>query len=117
MKTWSGRAEGAIAASWDGANRSMGCATRLLDVVHNDNKLYLVFEYLDLDLKRYMDSIRQEGFSPLHVKVRARGGEPRPDANLVSRLLELPLLIGQRHCLLPLAPHPASRSEAAESAD
>jgi len=42
---------------------------RLLDVVHNDSKLYLVFEFLDLDLKRYMDSVKQEGFSPLHVKV------------------------------------------------
>jgi serine/threonine protein kinase len=27
------------------------------DVVHQDNKLYLVFEYLDQDLKRYMDSV------------------------------------------------------------
>lgn len=30
---------------------------RLLDIVHNDTKLYLVFEYLDLDLKRYMDKV------------------------------------------------------------
>lgn len=42
---------------------------RLLDVVHNDNKLYLVFEFLDLDLKRYMESVKQDGFSPSHVKV------------------------------------------------
>jgi len=42
---------------------------RLLDVVHNDSKLYLVFEFLDLDLKRYMDSVKEEGFSPAHVKV------------------------------------------------
>lgn len=42
---------------------------RLIDVVHNDSKLYLVFEFLDLDLKRYMDSVKQEGFTPLHVKV------------------------------------------------
>lgn len=28
---------------------------RLLDVVHSDRKLTLVFEYLDLDLKKYMD--------------------------------------------------------------
>lgn len=48
----------------------------LLDVVHNDAKLYLVFEFLDLDLKRYMDSVKREdgvggggGFTPLHVKV------------------------------------------------
>jgi len=28
----------------------------LKDVVHSENKLYLVFEYLDQDLKKYMDS-------------------------------------------------------------
>lgn len=31
---------------------------RLLDVVHRDAKLYLVFEFLDLDLKRYMDHVK-----------------------------------------------------------
>ncbi|XP_026557813.1 cyclin-dependent kinase 3 [Pseudonaja textilis] len=31
---------------------------RLLDVVHNQKKLYLVFEYLNQDLKKYMDSSR-----------------------------------------------------------
>lgn len=30
---------------------------RLLDIVHSDTKLYLVFEFLDLDLKRYMDKV------------------------------------------------------------
>ncbi|KAM0682630.1 Cyclin-dependent kinase catalytic subunit [Mitosporidium daphniae] len=34
---------------------------KLHDVVHHNSKLYLVFEYLDLDLKRYMDSIRASG--------------------------------------------------------
>ncbi|XP_022084244.1 cyclin-dependent kinase 2-like [Acanthaster planci] len=29
---------------------------RLQDVVHNDRKLYLVFEFLDQDLKKFMDS-------------------------------------------------------------
>ncbi len=27
----------------------------LQDVVHHDDRLYLVFEYLDLDLKKHMD--------------------------------------------------------------
>ncbi|XP_061472232.1 cyclin-dependent kinase 3 isoform X2 [Rhineura floridana] len=31
---------------------------RLLDVIHSQKKLYLVFEYLDQDLKKYMDSSR-----------------------------------------------------------
>ncbi|KAG8519392.1 Cyclin-dependent kinase 3 [Galemys pyrenaicus] len=30
---------------------------RLLDVTHNEKKLYLVFEFLSQDLKKYMDSI------------------------------------------------------------
>ena len=29
---------------------------RLMSVVHSDTKLYLVFEYLDTDLKKYMVS-------------------------------------------------------------
>ena len=29
---------------------------RLEDVVHSEKRLYLVFEYLDLDLKKHMDS-------------------------------------------------------------
>lgn len=38
---------------------------KLLDIVHADNKLYLVFEFLDVDLKRYMDQSNKEvpGFS------------------------------------------------------
>ena len=32
-------------------------ATRLLEVLHSDNKLYLVFEFLEQDLKKYMDSV------------------------------------------------------------
>lgn len=43
----------------------------LLDVVHNDNRLYLVFEYLDLDLKRFMDIVKKKdgGLSSEQVKV------------------------------------------------
>lgn len=37
-----------------------------MDVVHADRKLYLVFEYLDQDLKRYMDSV--SGLRPMLVK-------------------------------------------------
>ena len=29
---------------------------RLEDVIHSDQKLYLVFEFLDLDLKKHMDA-------------------------------------------------------------
>jgi len=39
----------------------------LLDVLHAPLKLFLVFEFLDQDLKRYMDSVR-EPMDPLLVK-------------------------------------------------
>lgn len=32
-------------------------AIRLLDIIHDENRLYLVFEFLDLDLKKYMDTL------------------------------------------------------------
>lgn len=66
---WSGmfthlfRSPGAIRRRLDALNR-------LLDIVHSDTKLYLVFEYLDLDLKRYMDKVGDgEGMGPDIVKV------------------------------------------------
>jgi len=34
---------------------------RLLDIVHADAKLYLVFEFLDVDLKRYMEHANKVG--------------------------------------------------------
>ncbi|KAJ3556374.1 hypothetical protein NM688_g2062 [Phlebia brevispora] len=34
---------------------------RLLDIVHADAKLYLVFEFLDVDLKRYMENANKTG--------------------------------------------------------
>jgi hypothetical protein len=44
---------------------------RLLDVIHSDSKLYLVMEFLDLDLKKYMDTIGdKDGLGPNMVKVR-----------------------------------------------
>lgn len=34
---------------------------RLLDIVHAEQKLYLVFEFLDVDLKRYIETGNQNG--------------------------------------------------------
>jgi len=34
---------------------------RLLDIVHGEAKLYLVMEFLDMDLKRYMESVGSDG--------------------------------------------------------
>mmetsp|Transcript_7484 Transcript_7484/g.15254 ORF Transcript_7484/g.15254 Transcript_7484/m.15254 type:complete len:296 (+) Transcript_7484:403-1290(+) len=41
---------------------------RFLDVVHSNNKLYLVFEFLDQDLKRFMDSQPEGSLDPQLVK-------------------------------------------------
>ncbi|KAK9155417.1 hypothetical protein Sjap_002897 [Stephania japonica] len=42
---------------------------RLQDVVHSEKRLYLVFEYLDLDLKKHMDSCPEFSKDPHIVKV------------------------------------------------
>eukprot|EP00730_Choanoeca_flexa_P016450 TRINITY_DN7771_c0_g1_i1.p1 TRINITY_DN7771_c0_g1~~TRINITY_DN7771_c0_g1_i1.p1 ORF type:complete len:344 (+),score=73.55 TRINITY_DN7771_c0_g1_i1:22-1032(+) len=40
---------------------------RLMEVIHSENKLYLVFEFLDQDLKKHMDEARN-GLEPRLVK-------------------------------------------------
>lgn len=42
---------------------------RLQDVVHSEKRLYLVFEYLDLDLKKHMDSTPEFAKDPRQIKV------------------------------------------------
>ncbi len=46
-------------------------SNRLLDIVHADQKLYLVFEFLEGDLKRYMENGNKAGrpITPAIVKV------------------------------------------------
>ncbi len=50
---------------------------RLKDVEHADGRLYLVFEWVDKDLKKYMDSIPGGMSMPL-VKVRRPASRPAP---------------------------------------
>jgi serine/threonine protein kinase len=40
----------------------------LLDVEYSEGRLYLVFEYVDQDLKKYMDSVKTTGISARRVK-------------------------------------------------
>lgn len=42
---------------------------RLLDVLHYEKKLYLVFEYLNRDLKKYMDTAPPSGIPSVLIKV------------------------------------------------
>lgn len=43
----------------------------LFDIIHQESKLYLVFEFLDLDLKKYMDNVsnKPDGLGPEIVRV------------------------------------------------
>lgn len=86
---------------------------RLLDVMHNEKKLYLVFEFLSQDLKKFMDSTPASDF-PLHlVKVRREGqggqgglAQPAPhplgELPLTFTIPELPLPAAAGGELLPL---------------
>lgn len=53
---------------------------RLYDIIHQESKLYLVMEFLDLDLKKYMDNVgkRPDGMGPEIVKVGPCSSTCRP---------------------------------------
>ena len=51
---------------------SIAHLNRLLDVVHNEKKLYLVFEFMHQDLKKYMDECPPSGLPMALVKVSER---------------------------------------------
>lgn len=40
---------------------------KLLDIIHTDNKLFLVFEYLNQDLKKYMEVYQNKNGLPLNL--------------------------------------------------
>ena len=50
--------------------KSFNSVFRLLDVVHSEKKLYLVFEYLHQDLKKYMDNCPPTGLGAPLIKVK-----------------------------------------------
>lgn len=41
----------------------------LEEVLHQDNRLYLVFEFMQMDLKKYMDSVKGN-LDPMLIKVK-----------------------------------------------
>ncbi len=80
---------------------------RLREVVYDKQKLYLVFEFLDQDLKRYMDMVPT--VEPLLVKVtRSFNSIIRAGANTPPA--ELYVAVNQRSCFLPFSPCIAPRS-------
>ena len=108
------------------------CVLRLHDVIHSENRLYLVFEYLDQDLKKHMDSV-PGGMSPNLIKVRPSRmhslprylPKPAPPHQRVALPLnprcpvpiELHVPDDRRPQLLPRAPDPSPRPQAAEPAN
>ncbi|KAJ0092365.1 hypothetical protein Patl1_27009 [Pistacia atlantica] len=80
------------------ANKTIALNDRLQDVVHSENRFYIAFEYLDLDLKKNMDSCPDFAKDPRLVKVsditllsgyppkkRKRKEEEKKRANFVLR--------------------------------
>ncbi|KAI9475436.1 MAG: kinase-like domain-containing protein [Benjaminiella poitrasii] len=41
---------------------------RLKELVHEDSKLFMVFEYADMDLRRYMDTMGRQGITAGHIQ-------------------------------------------------
>ena len=48
------------------------CLFSLRDVVHNEKQLFLVFEYLDQDLKTHLNGIRHQRIHPMIIKSYVR---------------------------------------------
>jgi cyclin-dependent kinase len=71
---------------------------RLVNVLHTDRKLTLVFEYLDQDLKKLLDNCTQP-LDELQVKVSS----PSPTLTSLSRAAEIPLLAVERYRKVPSA--------------
>ena len=92
---------------------------RLLDTLHYDSKLYLVFEFLDNDLKRYQDAMNAAG-TPLTmqlIKVRYPGWCTPVDISHPSvDLSEIHVAAVLWFGLLPLSTYLSPRLETAKLA-
>jgi hypothetical protein len=38
-------------------------------MIQRDATIYLVFDFLEVDLRRYMDKVKRPGLTPGHIKV------------------------------------------------
>lgn len=92
-------------------------------MIHTENKLYLVFEFLHQDLKKFMDSASLSGMALPLIKVLHLPGPlaalclvPVPVTSLASFPAELPVPAAAGPGLLPLPPRAAPRPQAPEPA-
>jgi hypothetical protein len=94
---------------------------KLLDVICQDGKLLLVFEFLEQDLKKYIDTAPPSGFTPAHIKVRPASQRVLPPPCMASQPhprpgpAELLLADASGRLFLPLTPPAAPRPQAPES--
>lgn len=42
---------------------------RLIDMIQKDATIYLVFNFYEVDLRRYMDQVKRPGLTAGHIKV------------------------------------------------
>lgn len=103
-----------------GASPGNARSPRLLDVIHTENKLYLVFEFLHQDLKKFMDSSSISGIALPLIKVPGGGGARWRWSRVGGFLAplnppvpaELPVPAAAGPGLLPRAPRAAPRPQA-----
>ncbi|CAL9072328.1 unnamed protein product [Musa acuminata var. zebrina] len=69
--------------------------SRLHDVVHSEKRIYLVFEYLDLDLKKHMDSCPEFSKDPHLIK------NPHGSASIFFAEISVPNFTW--YCILPFS--------------
>jgi hypothetical protein len=43
---------------------------RLVDMIQRDETIYLVFDYSEVDLRKYMDKTKRAGLTSKHIKVK-----------------------------------------------
>ena len=60
------------------------CIVSLLEILHEDSRLYLVFEFMQMDLKRYLDSIPSGNIYSLPYFNLSSGPIRAPNTYLVS---------------------------------
>ncbi|KAG9295146.1 hypothetical protein G9A89_006127 [Geosiphon pyriformis] len=73
---------------------------QLLDIVHQEDKLYLVFELLEVDLKKFLDSIPKPelGLNPQLINVRVLLHDLRTDHYRFPLKFMFQLLNGLNYC-------------------
>ena len=89
-----------------------------MNVLHTDRKLTLVFEYLDQDLKKLLDTC-QAPLDDLQVKVSYQLKHIVDSTIFITSvlLIEIPLSVAQRYRKMSPSQSSASRSQASKSTD